>query len=82
MYTVARRDRDTLRPIIERVVADGTTIVSDEWRAYRGLANWGHNYVHETVNHSQNFVDPVTGAHTQLIERNLMANWQRLGSRC
>ena len=58
--------------IIERHVAPGTCIVSDQWAAYRNIPNWiGFNYVHETVNHEQNFVDPITGAHTQRIE----AHW-------
>ena len=43
-------------------------IPSDEWAAaYRSLSQLG--YIHETVNHQHNFVDPATGAHTQLIER-------------
>ncbi|KAK7926238.1 hypothetical protein WMY93_008548 [Mugilogobius chulae] len=40
---------------------------SDEWRAYRVLPELGYN--HFTVNHSQWYVDPVTGTHTQHIER-------------
>ena len=40
----------------------GNVIYSDEWRAYcRIPAITGKNYTHRTVNHSQNFVDPVTG---------------------
>jgi hypothetical protein len=72
-FHVLRRNRATLRPIIERHIAGGTTIISDEWRAYTGLATWNpvhgnQPYVHRTVNHSENFVDPITGTNTQRIE--------------
>lgn len=66
MVVVPDRTRDTLLPIIQQYIRSGTTIVSDEWRAYCAIPTLG--YTHLTVNHSQNFVDPVTGAHTQSIE--------------
>ena len=50
--------------------------MSDCWRGYNGLE--GAGYLHQTVNHSKFYVDPVTGAHTQQIESNWRAMKRRL----
>ena len=68
MLLVDRRDAATLLPIIQQYILPGTTIHSDLWRAYGGIANLPGGYQHLTVNHSMNFVDPITGSHTQSIE--------------
>ena len=44
----------------------GTTIYSDEWASYNILNHTG--FIHQTVNHSENFVYPLSGVHTQKIE--------------
>lgn len=67
MEFVERRDAATLVPIIMRNILPGTTIWSDEWRAYGNLGNIA-NYQHQRVNHSLHYVDPVTGVHTNNIE--------------
>ncbi|KAL7394921.1 hypothetical protein ABVT39_007000 [Epinephelus coioides] len=64
---VERRNRAHLVPLITQHVQVGSNIISDQWRAYRVLPALG--YVHHTVNHSRSYVDPLTGAHTQHIER-------------
>ena len=67
MLVVPDRTRATLLPIIQQYVRPGTTIMSDEWAAYNVIGSTP-GYTHQTVNHSENFVDPTTGAHTQAIE--------------
>ncbi|XP_046663007.1 uncharacterized protein LOC124355897 [Homalodisca vitripennis] len=82
LVPVDQRDRDTLLDIIQQWVLPGTTIVSDCWRAYNCLGDEG--FRHLTVNHSINFVDPNTGAHTNTIERHwreVRANIPRYGVR-
>ena len=68
---VDRRDATTLMPIIYQYVLPATTIYSDQWRAYNAINddnNGRGRYIHQTVNHSINFVDPTTLVHTQNIE--------------
>jgi transposase-like protein len=66
MVPVEARDSSTLLKVIEEKILPGTTIYSDCWKAYDCLQE--HGYQHLKVNHSLNFVDPDTGAHTQHIE--------------
>lgn len=63
---VESRGEDVLCKFVRENVLPGTLIVSDCWKGYVNLDKWG--YTHETVNHSQTFKDPVTGAHTNTIE--------------
>jgi len=66
------RSADTLIPIIRKYVKPGSIIFSDQCAAYSRLADYG--YIHKTVNHSENFVDPDTGASTNAIK----AYWSRM----
>ena len=66
------RDAATLLPLVQQWVVPGAEVHSDQWRAYGGLTAFG--FTHRTVNHSQNFVDPVTGACTNNVE----AYWGRI----
>ena len=65
-FYVQRRDKDTLVPIIQSECQKGSVIHSDEWLAYSNLNAIG--FIHKTVNHQRNYVDPGSGAHTQGIE--------------
>ena len=67
-----KRDADIL---IQKHVKQGSIIRTDSWKSYSSLSELG--YVYETVNHTENFVDPITGVHTQTIE----SNWRPLKKR-
>ena len=50
MMVVPDRSKNTLMPIITQYIRSGTTIISDEWRAYSDIGISG--YTHLTVNHA------------------------------
>ena len=64
------RTRKSLIPIINKHCLQGSLFCSDGWRAYHKLADHLdlEDVLHFPVNHSENYVDPNTGAHTQSIE--------------
>ena len=72
---VPRRDRATLCGILQRVLLPGSEVHTDDWGAYRNLHRFVANVVvHRTVVHQNNFVDPLTGIHTQEAE----SAWARI----
>lgn len=84
LKVVRRRSTDQLLPIIKRHVKRGSSIVTDDWRAYkRALSEEG--YDHHTVCHKRHFVDPGSRCHTQNLERAWQTFkcdvWRHIGNR-
>lgn len=67
LVAVKKRNKPLLWPLIVKYIRLGTTKISDGWKAYIGLDTI-NNYKHQVVNHSLNFKDPDTGAHTNTCE--------------
>ena len=65
-FVFERRDKATLIPLIKRECGVGSVIDSDEWPVYSSLTAEG--FLHDTVNHQHNYVDPTNRGHTQAIE--------------
>ena len=66
----SNRSRKFLLPIIKKNCKEGTIFCSDGWKAYEKLEEHLdlEDIIHYPVNHTTNYVDPTTGAHTQTIE--------------
>lgn len=68
-FVVADRTEATLLPIIKEFIREGSIVVTDCWPAYNRIGRIRDRYYdHITVNHSERFVDPTTGACTNTIE--------------
>jgi hypothetical protein len=65
--TVNNRSEQTLLEILSQHVLPGSIIHTDLWRGYTNLEHL-MDVQHRTVNHSLNFVDPITQVHTNTIE--------------
>uniref|UniRef100_A0A914XYZ2 ISXO2-like transposase domain-containing protein n=1 Tax=Panagrolaimus superbus TaxID=310955 RepID=A0A914XYZ2_9BILA len=73
MTSVQSRDRETLYDVMRRHIRPGSIIISDGWTAYATLVELPEGYIHKAVNHSENFVGTVSGAHTNIVE----SLWQK-----
>lgn len=64
------RSADTLNTLIMEHVEPGSEIHTDCWAGYNNIVclDVTPRYIHKTVNHSRNFVDPITGCHTNNVE--------------
>lgn len=73
LYAVENRTRETLEAVIKESIAAGSHIMSDGWASYGRISeiedeNGEPMYTHSVVNHSENFVNPEDGTHTNTIE--------------
>lgn len=68
------RSKKVLEEVINDCILEDSTVMSDCWSSYLSIFGDRADIEHYTVNHSKNFVDPTTGAHTQSIE----SLWSRL----
>ena len=59
-------EANDLQPIILKQVKQGSTVCSDTWRGYTGIATKG--YVHRMVNHSKNEYSDRKGHHINGLE--------------
>jgi len=59
-------EAETLQPLISRKVSTGSTVCSDTWKAYTGIAARG--YVHRLVNHGEKQYSDGKGNHINGLE--------------
>ena len=71
----------TLLEIMEQNVHPGSIIHTDCWRGYSTPHIQALEMQHRTVNHDANFVDPITGVHTNTIETEWAALKRRIAPR-
>ena len=68
MLPFNRRDKDTIGPHIVQRMNVGGTVMTDGWAADAKAVIEDARCIHFTVNHSENFKDPLTGKYTNNVE--------------
>ena len=66
----------TLENLIKEHIECGTTVHTDQFSSYISFFSDNTDYNYGNVNHKYNFVDPITGVHTQNIE-NLWSQFKK-----
>lgn len=72
LFKLPDRSARTLSSFVTKHVRPCTSVFTDCWRGYSGLARLG--YRHHVVNHSVEHVNSIDGTHIQTIER----TWREL----
>ncbi|KAJ8245256.1 hypothetical protein GJAV_G00268700 [Gymnothorax javanicus] len=77
---VRRRSMDQLLPIMKRHLKRGSSIVTDDWRAYKRAPS-EEGYDHHTFCHKRHFVDPGSRCHTQTAWQSFKCDvWRHRGN--
>ena len=63
---VKNRTERTFKYFLDKHIAHGSVVWTDKSTGYSAYAMY--NYIHETANHKENYVDPVTKSMTQSME--------------
>lgn len=69
LVQIPDRSAATLMKAVLEHIEEGSIIYSDSWRSYKTEELNLAGFEHFKVNHRYNFIDPITGVHTQHIER-------------
>lgn len=67
LEVVENRSQETLIDVLKRNIKPGSIVYTDLWKGYLNIETQ-LGITHLTVNHSINYKDPISGAHTNTIE--------------
>lgn len=69
LVVVPSRNREVLKLVIDTYIKNGSHIYVDCWRGYNVIyPHPERDIIVKTVNHCENYVDPITQAYTNTIE--------------